>query len=85
MENMTFQDSVQFFPCSLSKLLEAFGQTASKPLYAHYFSTKENLDYFGPIPDVSYYGENEMNVSERKDFLDWSEGQKAKVFITSAC
>ena len=45
----------------------------------HYFNSKENLDYLGPIPDASYYSANEMSESERKEFLDWYEDQKAEV------
>ena len=46
----------------------------------HYFNSKENLDYVGPIPDVSYYGVNKMSESERKEFLAGYERRKAVVF-----
>ena len=61
MENLVFLDSVSFLPCSLRKLPEAFVLTARKSWYPHYFNTEENQDYVGTIPDVSYYGVNEMN------------------------
>jgi len=76
MEHLVFLDSVSFLPCSLRKVPEAFGLTASKLWYPHYFNTEENLDYVGPIPDASYYGANEMSESERRDFLAWYEIQK---------
>ena len=78
MEHLVFLDSVSFLPCSLRKLQEAFGLTASKSWYPHYFNTEENLDYVGPIPDASYYGANEMSESERRDFFAWYESQKKK-------
>jgi len=61
MEHLVFLDSLSFIPCPLRKLSEAFGLTATKSCYPHYFNTEKNLDYVGPIPDVSYYGVNEMN------------------------
>jgi len=54
MEHLVFLDSVSFLLCSLRKLPEAFGLTASKSWYPHYFNTEENLECVGPIPDVSY-------------------------------
>jgi len=80
MEHLVFLDSVSFLPCPLRKLPEAFGLTACKSWYPLYFNTEENLGYVGPIPDVSYYGVNEMSEAERREFLIWYEGQKEAVF-----
>jgi hypothetical protein len=71
MEHLTFLDSVSFIPCPLRKLPEAFGLSSSKSWYPHYFNTEEKVDYVGAMPDVSYYGLDEMSDSERKDFLAW--------------
>jgi len=76
MEHMVFLDSVFFLPRPLCKLPEAFGLTASKSWYPHYFNTEENLNYLGPIPDVSYYGVNVMGKEERRDFLVCYESRK---------
>jgi len=65
MEHMLFLESVSFLPFSLRWLSEAFGLTVAKSWYPHYFNTEENLDYIGPLPDVSYYGVNEMGEGER--------------------
>jgi len=54
------RDSVSFLPCALRKLPEAFGLSASKSWYPHYFNTRENLNYVGPIPDTLYYGVDDM-------------------------
>jgi hypothetical protein len=56
---------VLFLPCVLRKLPEAFDQPVGKSWYPHYFNTEENLDYVGPIPDMSYYGANDMSEGER--------------------
>jgi len=67
-ENLVFLDSVSFLPCALCKLPEAFGLSASKSWYPHYFNTEENLDYIGPIPDISYYGATEIERSGEENF-----------------
>jgi len=40
----------------------------------------ENLNYVGPVPDISYYGLNEMGEEERKEFLGWYERQRSETF-----
>jgi len=80
VEQLVFLDSVSFLPFPPRKLPEAFGLTASKSWYPHFFNTEENLDYIGPIPDVSYYGVNEMVEEERNEFLAWYESQKESVY-----
>ena len=60
MEHPLFLDSVSFLPFPLRRLPEAFGLTFAKSLYLHYFNTEENLDYIGPLPDVSHYGVNKV-------------------------
>jgi hypothetical protein len=80
MEHLVFLDSVSFLPFPLRILSEVFGLTAHKSWYPHYFNTEENLAYVGPIPDVSYYGANDMGAAERVGFLTWYEGQRDRVF-----
>ena len=76
MEHLVFLDSVSFLPFPLRMLPEAFGLTVAKSWYPHYFNTEENLDYIGPLPDVSYYGVNEMGKGERSKLLEWYETQE---------
>ena len=64
-EHMKFIDSVCFLPFPLRNLSSAFGHTASKSWYPHYFNKEETLNYIGPIPDVSYYDVDEMSDTER--------------------
>jgi len=80
MEHLVFLDSVSFLPCSLRKLPEAFGPSASKSWSPHFFNTVENLNYVERIPDISYYGVDEMREDERKEFLVWYEIQKSQTF-----
>ena len=68
---------MSFLLCPLCKLPEAYGLTASKSWYPHYINTEQTLNYIGPIPDVSYYGVNEMG-EERREFLAWYESQKSE-------
>jgi hypothetical protein len=62
------------------KLPYAFGLSVTKLGYPHYFNTNTNLNYVGPIPDVAYYGVDEMGVSERGEFMTWYEGKKNRFF-----
>jgi len=80
MEHLVFLDSVSFLPCALPKLPEAFGLQATKSWYPHYFNTEANLDYVGPMLDISYFGVDEMSCEERKEFLAWYETHKSEQF-----
>jgi len=60
IHHIQFLESVSYLPIPLRKLPEAFRLTASKSWYPHHFNTKANLDYVGPIPDIEYYGADEM-------------------------
>jgi hypothetical protein len=65
-ENVTWLDSLTYLAMPLRKLLEAFGLTSHKSWYPHLFNTRENMNYVGPAPDVSYYDVHQMHESERK-------------------
>jgi hypothetical protein len=71
LEHLKFIDSICILPFPLRKLPGAFGLTASKSWYPHYFNTMANLDYVGQIPDIEYYGVKELGVWERTEFLAW--------------
>jgi len=80
IHNVTFLDSISFLPMALRKLQEAFVLSVTKSWYPHFFNTKANLNYFGPIQGMEQYGVAEMNESERKEFASWYDTQKDKVF-----
>jgi hypothetical protein len=71
VEHLTFLDSISFLPMALRKLHEAFGLSATKCWYPHYFNTIANLDYVGSNPCIEQYGAAEMSESERKEFISW--------------
>jgi len=80
MQHIHFLDSIPYLPMPLRKLLEAFGFSSHKSYFPHYWNTKANLDYVGPIPDIKYFVADEMSEGERKDFLSWYNEQKYVVF-----
>ena len=80
MEHIKFIDSICFLPYPPRKLSVAFGLTAAKGRYTHYFNTQENLDYVGSILDTSYYGVDERSAGERADFLEWYDSQRSVLF-----
>ena len=83
-EHIKFID-ISFIPFPLHKLTVAFGLSVSKSWHPHYSNTKENLNYIVPILDISYCCADEMNDAERREFLEWYEGQNVAVFATSMC
>jgi hypothetical protein len=76
-QHLVFLDSCLFMPLPLRKLSDAFGLKARKQFDCHYFNSLQNLD-IGPMPDICYYGPDEMN--QRAEFLAWYQGQRGKLF-----
>ena len=69
-----FIDSLNFVQDKLAKFPETFGLTELKKGYfPHFFNVPENQDYVGPIPDVKYYGPDQMMSGNRKKFLKWHQ------------
>lgn len=63
-----FIDSLNFFPMALASFPKTFGITEMKKgFFPHFFNTKENEDYVGPIPDKSYYDPIGMSSSRRAE------------------
>jgi len=80
IHNIQFLDSVSYMPMPLRKRPEAFGLQAPKSWYSHLFNTMANLEYVGAIPDIKYYGADEMSEGERREFMAWYDKGKFKVF-----
>jgi hypothetical protein len=76
MQNIHFLDSISYLRMPLRKLPEAFGLSSIKSWFPHYFNTKANLNYVGPISEIKYFGLHEMGEGERKDFMSWYDKQK---------
>jgi len=51
----------------MRKLPEAFGLSVTKSWYPHFFNNQANLNYVGPIPDMSLFGADEMGILKEKN------------------
>ena len=72
--NIRFVDSLNFVPNRLENFPKTFGLTELKKGYfPHFFNVPENQDYVGPIPDIKYYGPDQMMADKRKKFLQWHQ------------
>ena len=77
-----FIDSLCFITLPLKKFPKTFGQTELKKGYfPHWFNTKENRNYIGPMPPKKEFRCNGMKAAERKDFLKWYDGKVKEGYI----
>jgi len=51
VENLHFQDSLNYLPTSLKSMPKSFDLTCKKGYYPHFFNTANNLDYVGTHPE----------------------------------
>jgi hypothetical protein len=68
------------YPVFLAQAARSIRSDRLQILVLLYFNTEENLYYVGSIPDVLKNGFSEMSDSERRQFLEWYDGQKSEVF-----
>jgi hypothetical protein len=80
MQHINFLGSISYLSMPLLKLLEVFGLSSQKSYLSHYFNTKTNLNYVGPIPDIKYFGADKMDEGKRKYFMSSYDEQNFKVF-----
>jgi len=75
--NMHFIDSYLIFGTALKKLPEMFGfsNVVVKGDFPHKFNRPENYDYIGPMPNIEYYGVNQMKGNDRTKFINWYNEQ----------
>ena len=79
--NVRFIDSLNFFPMALAKLPKTFGFTElKKGFFPHFFNTRANEQYVGPIPAIDYYDPDGMKPEVQREFLRWHDTQKDVVF-----
>ena len=79
--NITLIDSYNHLPQRLSSLPKAFGlQELKKGWFPHFFNTKDNQNYEGPMPDPEYYGVDYMGKDDRTQFLKWHTSQQNIIF-----
>jgi len=79
--NIQIIDSLNFFPMKLSKLPATFGlEGVRKGDFPHLFNVSANYGYVGPYPDISYYGLDQRNTSERQQLMEWHATVKDTTF-----
>ena len=72
MLNIRFIDSLYFYSMRLTNLRKTFGiEELKKGHFPHFFNTKENENYVGPIPPVSYYNPDGMSRKDKEAFMTW--------------
>lgn len=78
----SFIDSLNFFSTALSKLPAMFSlENNSKGFYPHFFNKPENLNYIGNLPDLKYYGIDNMKEADRAKLLDWYNQKKQQNYL----
>jgi len=85
IHHIQFLDSVSYMPMPLRKLPEAFGLAASKSWNPHYFNTKANLDYVGPIHNIEYYVADEMGRQRGGNSWLRMTSRKSRSSTTGTC
>lgn len=77
-----FIDSLCFITKPLKAFPKIFGEAELKKGYfPHWFNTKENWDYEGPMPPIKYFHHDEMKSGERKEFIKWYEDKVANNYV----
>lgn len=65
--NLIFKDTLNLMHSPLAALSKMFGiPDTVKGYFPHFFNTKENQHYVGEIPDIKFYGVNEMKPKQRE-------------------
>lgn len=73
-EEIVFKDSMCFFPMPLSAFPKSFGLTEQKKgFFPHFFNTRANQVYIGPLPNKEYYDPSGMSEKRAKAFHQWYE------------
>ena len=70
--HLIFKDSLSFLNMPLSNFPKTFGITElKKGFFPHKFSTLDNLNYEGRIPDLRYYEPQHMSAEKKKECEEW--------------
>ena len=76
--NIRFIDSLSFITMPLKAFPKTFGENElKKGFFPHWFNTKENWDYKGPMPDADFFKYNSFKEKDRNEFIKWYN-QKVK-------
>ena len=69
-----FIDSLSFLTMRLADMPKTFGiKEIKKGYFPHWFNTKKNWDYIGPMPPVEVFKPERMSVKGNKEFMEWYE------------
>lgn len=80
VSNVRFIDSLSFFLQPLASLPKAFGlQCISKGTFPHLFNKQENYDYVGSLPDLKYYGIENLKPAEARKVKKWHGEEKRRL------
>jgi len=79
MEHHVFLNSVSFLPVHFARC-QSISIWKPPNRGTHYFNTEENLDYVGPIPDITSTEWTRCAEGERNEFLALYEIQKSEIF-----
>ncbi len=71
-----FIDSYHFFNEPLKNLSKTYDIDTLKGYFPHHFNIPKNQNYIGTIPDVKYFGINNMMPDDYKIFKPWYDMQK---------
>jgi len=79
-QDIRFIDSLNFFGTALRNLPKVFGlkKDLTKGYFPHLFTSFENLNYVGDMPDKEYYGVSDMKPEDATVFMDWYNLEKSK-------
>lgn len=68
-----FQDSLNLLPCALRVLPQAFGfgHRVVKGHFPYLFNTADNHDYIGKMPELKWFGYDNMKKGEQQELKAW--------------
>ena len=71
-KGMQFIDSLNYFTTALANLSKIFGlENLHKGYFPHLFSTRENQEYKGEVPAMTYYDPDCLKPDRKKEFEAW--------------
>lgn len=80
--SIRFIDSLSFLTMPLKAFPKTFGlKELKKGFFPHWFNTKENWSYEGPMPDKEEFRYNSFKEKDRKEFLEWYEGKIKENYV----
>lgn len=80
--NIRFIDSLCFLTMPLKAFPKTFGEKELKKGYfPHWFNTKANWDYEGPMPPAEEFKYNAFKEKDRKDFIKWYDKKVKENYV----